>query len=167
MTATIKPYQGESLAMMTDLILRSKASWGYTSEQLDLWKVDLQVSKADIDARHFFLGTIIDRTILLYSLSERSSTSCELEDCWIDPDFKGRGLGRAIFNDIGIQMKRKGWQRMRIVSDPFAAGFYRKMGATQVGETPSRPEERVLPVFEWQLENQAEQDASSNPRQAS
>ncbi|MEM8955847.1 MAG: GNAT family N-acetyltransferase [Verrucomicrobiota bacterium] len=137
--------------MINELILRSKVSWGYTSEELDLWKTDLEVTKADIDARHFFLGKITDRTILLYSLSEISLTSCELEDCWIDPEFKGRGFGRAIFDDIGIQMKRRGWQRMRIVSDPFAAGFYRAMGAAQVGESPSKPEGRLLPVFEWQL----------------
>ena len=152
MTATIKPYQGESLAMINDLILRAKGSWGYTSEQLDLWKADLNVTKADVVARYFFLGKITGRTILLYSLSEQSSKSCELEDCWVDPDFRGNGFGRAIFDDIGIQMKRRGWQSMRIVSDPFAAGFYRKMGAAQIGETPSKPKGRFLPVFEWQAE---------------
>ena len=152
MTATIKPYQGESLAMINELILRSKASWGYTREQLDLWKAGLKVTKADVAARYFFLGKITNRTILLYSLSEQSSTSCELEDCWVDPDFRGKGFGRAIFDDIGVQMKRRGWERMRIVSDPFAAGFYRKMGAAQVGETPSTPEGRFLPVFEWRPE---------------
>ena len=101
---------------------------------------------------HFFLGFISDKLVLLYSLSERSSTSCELEDCWVEPELKGKGLGRAIFDDVAVQMEKKGWQCMRIVSDPLAVGFYRRMGATQVGETPSKPEGRVLPVFEWRLE---------------
>ena len=101
MTATIKPYHGESLDMINDLILRSKASWGYTIEELDLWKTDLKVTKSDIDSRDFFLGTITDRMILLYSLSEVSSASCELEDCWIDPDFKGKGLGEPFLMTSG------------------------------------------------------------------
>ena len=35
----------------------------------------------------------------------------------------------------------------------FCSGFYRAMGATQIDESPSKPEGRLLPVFEWQLEN--------------
>ncbi len=149
MRAAITPYNGESLALINDLILRSKASWGYTEELMNLWKPDLIVAEIDLKKRQFFVGSLPDQLVLVYSLSERSMTSCELEDCWVEPELKGRGLGRAIFDDIRMRMKQNEWQSMRIVSDPSAAGFYRRMGAAQVGETPSKPDGRVLPVFEW------------------
>jgi hypothetical protein len=42
-----------------------------------------------------------------------------------------------------------GFETVRIVSDPHAAGFYAKMGASHVGEVPSCViPGRLLPLFE-------------------
>jgi hypothetical protein len=40
-----------------------------------------------------------------------------------------------------------GGSRLTIVSDPHAEGFYRRMGASRVGEASSKPEGRTLPVL--------------------
>ncbi len=40
-----------------------------------------------------------------------------------------------------------GGATLRIASDPNAEGFYLKMGARRVGETPSQPEGRALPLL--------------------
>ncbi|MEM0970807.1 MAG: N-acetyltransferase, partial [Verrucomicrobiota bacterium] len=85
---------------MNDLILRSKASWGYTHELLNLWMPNLVVTEADLEMRQFFVGSFSGRLVLVYSLSKQSAISCELEDCWVDPELQGIGLGRAIFQDI-------------------------------------------------------------------
>jgi hypothetical protein len=36
---------------------------------------------------------------------------------------------------------------LRIASDPFAEGFYRRMGARRVGVVPSTPRGRTLPLL--------------------
>ncbi|MEM9478049.1 MAG: GNAT family N-acetyltransferase [Verrucomicrobiota bacterium] len=134
---------------MNDLILRSKASWGYPDDLMELWTPDLVVTETDLEMRQFFVGFFSDRLVLLYSLSKQSRNSCELEDCWVEPKLMGTGLGRAIFQDIELRMKQNEWISLRIVSDPSAAGFYLRMGAVRVGEAPSQPAGRMLPVFEW------------------
>ena len=152
MIPSITPYNGESLDEMNDLIIRSKASWGYSANLMELWTPDLIVTEKDLERRQFFVGSISGRLVLLYSLSELSENSCELEDCWVEPELQRTGLGRAIFQDIGVRMEENGWRLMRIVSDPSAAGFYLRIGASRVGETPSKPVGRTLPVFEWRPE---------------
>ena len=149
MTPVITPYNGESLEVINDFILQSKASWGYSQALLNLWRSGLEVSAQDVLSRHFFFGRSDERLVLIYSLSELSSPSCELEDCWIHPDFIGKGLGASIFCDIEKRMLQLGWTSMKIVSDPNAAGFYKRMGAVQAGEAQGKPEGRVLPIFEW------------------
>lgn len=149
MIPSITPYDGESLVLMNDLILRSKASWGYPDHLMELWTPELIVTETDLEMRQFFVGFFADRLVLVYSLSKQSGNSCELEDCWVEPELKGTGLGRAIFQDIEMRMEQNDWNSMRIVSDPSAAGFYLRMGATRVGETASKPVGRMLPVLEW------------------
>ncbi|MEM9016430.1 MAG: GNAT family N-acetyltransferase [Verrucomicrobiota bacterium] len=150
---------------MNDLILRSKASWGYPDDLMSLWAPDLIVTQRDLAERQFFVGSFSDRLVLVYSLSKQSETACELEDCWVEPELKGTGLGRAIFEDVEMRMEENGWTIMRIVSDPSAAGFYLRMGAERIGETTSKPEGRNLPVFEWRPEkDQAEKPGELQPQ---
>lgn len=59
----------------------------------------------------------------------------------------GAGLGALLFRHACEEAARLGARTLEIVSDPNAAGFYRKMGAVRRGEAPSVPAGRVLPVL--------------------
>ena len=45
----------------------------------------------------------------------------------------------------------QGITRVRVVSDPHATGFYRRYGAREIGDVPSTPAPRRLPMLEYTL----------------
>jgi hypothetical protein len=49
----------------------------------------------------------------------------------------GTGVGKELFLDAMERAVALDVRAVEITSDPNAAGFYRRMGATQIGETDS------------------------------
>ena len=69
----------------------------------------------------------------------------ELEHCWVQPAFIGRGVGARLLNHAAATCHALRARTLGIASDPFAEGFYRRMGARPVGTVPSTPRGRTLP----------------------
>lgn len=138
-------------ASMTQLITASKRHWGYPDEWMALWQDELTITPEKLDERDFYLGKKDAELIFIYSLSQLDATRYELEDCWVAPEHIGHGYGRILFDDVKKRLGSLGAKRLKIISDPNAADFYRKMGAVQVGEAPTRIKGRTFPVFELRL----------------
>jgi GNAT superfamily N-acetyltransferase len=65
---------------------------------------------------------------------------------WISPDRIGTGLGRVLWEDALAEAAAAGFEYLDIDAEPFAEGFYLRMGAERIGETPSGSiPGRVLP----------------------
>lgn len=94
------------------------------------------------------------RLVGFYSLKEMNQTakSIELGHVFVHPEFHRKGFGSIIFNRAVEKAKNCGAQRMHWISDPGAAGFYRKLGAEQYGEDENilNPAENV-PLMEYIL----------------
>ena len=56
-----------------------------------------------------------------------------------------------MFEHAILTLRADGGTTLRIASDPFAEGFYEKMGARRVGDVPSTPEGRRLPLLVFEL----------------
>jgi hypothetical protein len=56
-------------------------------------------------------------------------------------------MGALMFSHAVATLRAGGARRLRIASDPYAEGFYLKMGARRVGEWPSTPRGRTLPLL--------------------
>jgi GNAT superfamily N-acetyltransferase len=71
---------------------------------------------------------------------------------FIEPDDIGKGYGQRLW-DYAVSVARDlGFQRIVLVSDPYAEPFYARQGAVRIGEKTSAIREgRVLPVMEYQL----------------
>ena len=64
-------------------------------------------------------------------------TTCWIGGCWSDPQVRGQGTFRALFNYIDQHCESKGWQRqgLGVWIDNFAAiAAYRALGFTEAGE---------------------------------
>lgn len=136
---------------MTKLITAAKAHWGYPNAWMQLWQDELTITPQKLDERDFFVGVEGDELVFVYSLSQLDETRYELEDCWVAAEHIGHGFGRILFDDVKKRLGSLGAKRLKIISDPNAAGFYRRMGAEQTGEEPTKIEGRVFPVFELKL----------------
>src|SRR5690606_14521101 len=73
-----------------------------------------------------------------------------LDHLWVMPSRMRRGVGRALFEHAGRFAKANGVRRLKIVGDPHAEPFYRRMGAVRYGSQAANIDgvERRLPLFE-------------------
>ncbi len=63
-------------------------------------------------------------------------TDQELDLFFTANDAQGTGLGRRLFEHMAGQARAQGAARVVISSNPEAAGFYRRMGAIDIGVSP-------------------------------
>ncbi len=60
----------------------------------------------------------------------------ELDLFFTGNDAQGTGLGRRLFEHMAVRARALGATKVVISSNPEAAGFYRRMGAVEVGTSP-------------------------------
>jgi GNAT superfamily N-acetyltransferase len=72
---------------------------------------------------------------------------------WVRPEYMGTGLGRRLLEQVTAEATARGLQALELSADPNAEGFYRHMGAVQIGEVPADIDgrARVLPRMRIQL----------------
>jgi N-acetylglutamate synthase-like GNAT family acetyltransferase len=142
----IRKARREDCFHLTRIAHDAKRSWGYPEKLIRLWSADLTVTPEFV-ARHPVYCAVRDSNVVgFYALSGDGATR-ELEQMWVVPQHMGSGVGRLLFRHLCRHLSAAGVKRLRIASDPNAEGFYRRMGATRIGEEPSRPAGRSLPVL--------------------
>src|SRR3546814_12499406 len=61
----------------------------------------------------------------------------EISLLFVEPAAIGRGIGRALWEHAVAKARREGLRRLKVLSDPFALGFYRAVGAPLSGQIRS------------------------------
>jgi GNAT superfamily N-acetyltransferase len=59
----------------------------------------------------------------------------ELEDLFVDPGWRRRGIAAALVDRIAQVLRARGVQRLEVTANPHAMGFYRAAGFIDVGNT--------------------------------
>ncbi len=146
----IRVAKPEESGLLSRLALSSKRHWGYDEELISLWRDDLIFSPEFIRTNPVYVGCQNGKIIAVYAFCTLAGVT-ELEHFWLAPEFIGLGVGQQMFQHLTKQLKIRGKRSLKIVSDPNAAGFYKRMGAKRIAVTPSKPAGRMLPVFEWSV----------------
>ncbi|TKI72671.1 GNAT family N-acetyltransferase [Lysinibacillus mangiferihumi] len=132
--------------ILSNLAYKSKAYWGYTEDFLQQCKNDLTVTKDYIEENPVYLMMESDNKIVAFysfTINDR-----KLDALFIDPDFIGQGLGRIIWDHVLNKAEELGINEFTLDSEPNAEGFYLKMGAKNIGSTPSTVfPDRHLPLM--------------------
>lgn len=139
------------LGHINDLILRSKANWGYDAAFMDACVQELEITP-ELLGRHMFMTAIIlDKTIGIVEVAVDGSEG-HLEKLFIDPDAMRCGAGRWLFDWAKKVAMEKGARHLLIEADPDAEGFYIAMGAKRIGSVASGSiAGRTLPLLEYKL----------------
>ena len=148
---SIKPAEKEQCDELSALAIASKKFWGYPEEWVDLWRADLTITPEYLSENHVFCAWNHERTIGFCGLA-RDAGEWELDHLWVHPNFMGRGVGGELLRRAtDFAVKKYGAKSLRIVSDPNAETFYLNQGAERIGEIPSQPNNRILPVLSLPL----------------
>jgi len=121
---------------LSALAFRSKAHWGYDADFLDRVRGAMTLHPEDVDRHEVWLAESADRTPIGYHRVIPGDPA-ELEDLWVEPSAIGAGVGRRLFEHAVEVARRGGATALEIDADPNAVGFYERMGAVRIGESPS------------------------------
>lgn len=136
---------------LSELTLKSKAYWGYSEEQIEEWREDLQVSKRYIEDNDVFLIRENDHITGYYSFKEVSNSTIKLDNIFINPEHIGTGLGSRLMKDFLCRVKELEMVTITLDAEPNAEKFYRKFGFKTVGQLKSSIPNRCLPKMELNL----------------
>jgi GNAT superfamily N-acetyltransferase len=137
--------RGEA-ALITALVLRSKASWGYDSQFLRRAAAELIVSEQDIASRDVFVAQA-GKTLAGVAGIDHVAQPPELDLLFVEPTHMGTGVGRALLRHALAAAHARGLHELTIASDPHAEAFYVAQGAIRVGTQPSPSTGRQLPLL--------------------
>lgn len=135
---------------LSQIARAAKAHWGYPAAWLTAWEPTLRITPAYAERQLVYVGALDHDLVGFYALEPRADR-WSLEHFWVDPRWHGRGIGRNMFGDALDRVRAIRPGIMVIEADPYAAGFYARMGARRKGTVPAPVDgdpSRTLPVFE-------------------
>jgi GNAT superfamily N-acetyltransferase len=129
----IRPAAADEASVLTSLALESKRYWGYPEHWIKHWESDLTISSDFIHDNHVYVAEENGQIQGFYALIV-TGNQAELDHMWVKPALVGTGIGKELFLDAMERAAALKVIAIEISSDPNAAGFYRRMGATEIGE---------------------------------
>ncbi|MEV6239293.1 GNAT family N-acetyltransferase [Lentzea sp. NPDC051838] len=146
-TRNLRRARPDEAGVLTDLAMAAKAFWGYDDAFMEACRDEMTFDPADVAARHVVVAEIDGVVTGFYSV-DGTPPAGELGNMWVRPDAIGTGLGRVLWLDALATALDLGHEHLDIDADPFAEGFYLRMGAERIGETPSGSiPGRILPLL--------------------
>lgn len=137
---------------LTNLALRSKASWGYSEAFMEACKPELTILVGDFSKSHIRVAVVDGRTVGFFQLLVKASEA-ELTHLFIEPEYFGQGLGRRLLEAALGLARSLELVKVTLDSDPNSEAFYKHLGATKVGLIPSQSiPGRNLPAMEFYLQ---------------
>ena len=133
---TIRSAAPEDAPTLTTIALDAKRHWGYPEHWIKHWESDLTISSDFIRDNHVYVAEDGGEIRGFYALCV-TGDKAELEHMWVTPAMIGTGIGKELFLDAMERAAKLNVNAVEISSDPNAAGFYQRMGATQIGEVES------------------------------
>jgi GNAT superfamily N-acetyltransferase len=137
-------------ARLTEIARAAKAHWGYPEAWLVTWAPVLRITPEYAEQQLVYVGSRDHEAVGFYALEPRGER-WSLEHFWVDPHWHGQGVGRRMFAHALERVRAVRPGLLVIEADPYAAGFYARMGARRTGTVPAPADgapDRTLPVFE-------------------
>jgi GNAT superfamily N-acetyltransferase len=147
------PATSDLAAALTEVAHRSKATWGYPTRWMALWRPVLTITPQFVAEHPVFLAMEASTILGFYAL-DIDGSSGSLEHLWVLPEAIGRGVGRALWEHAIAELAGQGVTALAITADPNAEGFYLHMGARRVGTKRYLLEgrERLLPLLAMDID---------------
>lgn len=147
MNVEIRKAEGDMAADLTAIAFAAKRHWNYPEEWIELWADELTIDADYIEANRVLVAQDATRIVGWCAVAEIQGEYW-LDYCWVLPEAAGLGIGRMLVQQAFELAAELDCDVLRVIADPNATGFYQKLGFVLIGEQPSRPEGRRLPVLE-------------------
>ncbi len=146
---------------LTCLSFSSKRYWNFPEEYIDIWKDELTITPAYIQGNLVYVAEVDAILVGYFSIVEIQEDFWAgqvfvqrgfwLEHIFIKPEFIGKRVGTELLSFAKDLCKKKEIECLYIFSDPNAKGFYDKMGARYIKESPSSIDGRTVSLYELKV----------------
>jgi GNAT superfamily N-acetyltransferase len=137
--------------VLTAITKKSKAHWGYSEEQIEIWSELLTISPTYIETKSVYKLVIDAKTVGYYSFFYEDEHTIKLDNLFILPEYIGKGFGRILMNDFLILVNGTSVNKVILDSEPNAEMFYAKLGFVKVGEIETSIKNRYLSIMELKI----------------
>lgn len=148
------PTEAETL---TQISFASKRFWNYPESYFLTWKEELTITPEYIVKNQVLVAERSGNLLGYYSLVDIDQDYQSgnlfipkghwLEHLFVLPEAMGQGIGRRLTQHAIDHCIGMGWDSLFILADPNARGFYDKMGAIYLRETPSSIPDRTVSFY--------------------
>lgn len=153
----ISKVQNSDADVLTDISFAAKKHWNYPDSYYDLWRDELTITKEYILQNIVFKALYMDVVIGFYSITENKEDFYSggtfvkkrfwLEHLFIKPEYHKLGIGVMLMNHAKQVLRDLGITDLLIFVDPYAKGFYDKVGARYLYDSKSSIPGRMIPVY--------------------
>lgn len=153
MQVTLRKATGGDADALTDLAHRAKAHWGYPASWMHEWDAQLTIIPGYIDMHDVWVAERDGKIVGMCALEDRGARWM-LEHVWVEPALHRGGIGRALVCQALQTARARQAQVVELLADPYATGFYDRLGARHVGDTHAPmpgARHRTLPRYEFDL----------------
>ncbi len=142
----------EKAIILSKIAFAAKRYWGYPERWMELWKPQLTFNSKYFEENESWAAEINGVPVAFYTLLEQDGNAW-IENLWVSPERIGKGVGKYLFLHALELSRQRGFQQLRLDSDPNAVGFYEKMGMYKIGERRYEldGQPRSLPTMEIKL----------------
>jgi len=151
----------EESKILTDISFAAKRYWNYPEEFFEIWKDELTITPRYIKENVVFVAEQKGEIAGYFSLVEVKKdfwagkvfvkAGLWLEHIFILPKFIGKRIGSELIDYAKKICRKSGVRMLYIFSDPYAKGFYDKIGARYIQESPSSIAGRTVSLFELDI----------------
>jgi len=153
----ISKTQNSDAEVLTDISFAAKKHWNYPDSYYDLWRDELTITKDYIQQNIVFKALYMDVVIGFYSITENKDDFYSgdtfvkqgfwLEHLFIKPEYHKLGIGVSMINHAKQVSRDLGIRNLFIFVDPYAKGFYDRVGAEYLYDSKSSIPGRIIPVY--------------------
>ena len=136
----------DEFGRLREIAIAAKAHWGYELERVREWAEAGDFEPESLAKRLVYVAEAEGESIGWASLVPRGEVGW-LEDLWIEQRWIGRGVGRLLFEHVAAEARRLGARRLEWEAEPYARGFYERMGGAYVRDSEVTEWGRVLEVL--------------------
>lgn len=153
----IVPAEEPDAAILTDVAIAAKRHWPYPESYFDIWHKELTITCDYITAHIVYKIVYGDIVAGFYSIVQNAQDFFSgevfvqkgfwLEHIFIRPKYHHQGMGWVLTDHAKQIAKSKGIDALLIFVDPYARGFYEKIGADFLYDSKSSIPGRMIPVY--------------------
>lgn len=157
MDILIRPAIPQEADILTVLARKSNRIWEYPEAYHQKWDNELYMDPSHITRNMVYLAELAKEVIGYFSIvymrvdcqlgSRFVNRGFWLENLFVLPEYMGKGVGSALLQHAKLLCRKQDIKKLYVFVEPYARGFYDRMGGQFIRQSPTEFIDRVIPVY--------------------